>query len=241
MRVLVVEDEDVMAEALALGLRRAGYATDVAADGEQALALADLNPYDVVLLDRDLPAVHGDEVCRRLVASGAGSRILMLTASGAIAERVEGLHLGADDYLPKPFAFAELLARVDALGRRTERAAPPVLRWGDLSVDTGRREVRRAEQPVPLTLKEYGVLVELVRADGGVVSAEDLLQRVWDENADPFTNAVRVTMVGLRRKLGDPVVVETLRGAGYRMTTPQSSSPPLRSAGHAAGDPGPRR
>lgn len=217
MRVLVVEDEDVMAEALALGLRRAGYATDVAPDGEQALALADLNPYDVVLLDRDLPVVHGDEVCRRLVAGGAGSRILMLTASGAIAERVEGLHLGADDYLPKPFAFAELLARVDALGRRTERAARPVLRWGDLAVDTGRREARRAERPLPLTLKEYGVLVELVRADGDVVSAEDLLARVWDENADPFTNAVRVTMVGLRRKLGDPVVVETLRGSGYRM------------------------
>jgi DNA-binding response OmpR family regulator len=216
MRVLVVEDEEVMAEAVALGLRRAGYATDVAGDGEEALALTDLNPYDVVLLDRDLPVVHGDDVCRRLVAAGHGARILMLTAAGAVTERVDGLHLGADDYLPKPFAFAELLARVDALGRRAARALPPVLRHGDIEVDTGRREVRRGG-PVPLTLKEYGVLVELVRAAGAVLSAEELLARVWDENADPFTNAVRVTMVGLRRKLGEPAVVETVRGVGYRV------------------------
>ncbi|TDE12643.1 response regulator transcription factor [Jiangella asiatica] len=219
MRVLVVEDEDVMAEAVALGLRRAGYAADVAVDGEEALTLTDLNPYDVVLLDRDLPVLHGDEVCRRLVDAGNRARILMLTAAGALDDRVEGLHLGADDYLAKPFAFAELLARVDALCRRTTRAAPPVLRFADLEIDTGRREVRRAGQPVPLTLKEYGVLVELVRADGAVVSAEELLARVWDENADPFTNAVRVTMVGLRRKLGEPVPVETLRGAGYRVVS----------------------
>ncbi|MPZ96580.1 MAG: response regulator [Propionibacteriales bacterium] len=219
MRVLVVEDEDVMAEALALGLRRAGYAADIAVDGEEALALTDLNPYDVVLLDRDLPVLHGDEVCRQLVDSGYPARILMLTAAGAVDDRVGGLHLGADDYLAKPFAFAELLARVDALGRRTTRAAPPVLRFADLEVDTGRREVRRAGQPVPLTLKEYGMIVELVRAEGAVVSAEELLARVWDENADPFSNAVRVTMVGLRRKLGEPALVETLRGAGYRVVS----------------------
>jgi DNA-binding response OmpR family regulator len=220
MRVLVVEDEDVMAAALAMGLRRAGYATDVAFDGREALALAELNPYDVVLLDRDLPLVHGDDVCRRLVADGHEARILMLTAAGAVGDRVDGLQIGADDYLPKPFAFAELLARVDALARRASRAVAPVLRHGDLVVDTARRTATRAGTPVDLTLKEYGVLMELIRADGAVVSAEDLLTRVWDENADPFTNAVRATMVGLRRKLGDPQVIETLRGAGYRVVAP---------------------
>jgi DNA-binding response OmpR family regulator len=217
--VLVVEDEEVMADAVARGLRRAGYATDIAGDGEAALGLADLYAYDVVLLDRDLPLLHGDEVCRRLVARRYAGRILMLTAASAVAERVDGLHLGADDYLPKPFAFAELLARVDALGRRATRAVAPVLTWGDLTVDAGARTVVRAGTPLPLTLKEYGVLVELVRASGAVVSAEDLLERVWDEHADPFSNAVRVTMVGLRRKLGDPPLVETVRGAGYRMVS----------------------
>jgi DNA-binding response OmpR family regulator len=220
MRVLVVEDEDVMAAALAMGLRRAGYATDVAFDGREALALAELNPYDVVLLDRDLPLVHGDDVCRRLVADGHEARILMLTAAGAVGDRVDGLQIGADDYLPKPFVFAELLARVDALARRASRAVAPVLRHGDLVVDTARRTATRAGTPVDLTLKEYGVLMELIRADGAVVSAEDLLTRVWDENTDPFTNAVRATMVGLRRKLGDPQVIETLRGAGYRVVAP---------------------
>jgi DNA-binding response OmpR family regulator len=219
VRVLVAEDEEVMADALARGLRRAGYAADVAADGGAALELAALNPYDVVLLDRDLPVVHGDDVCRALVAAGSSARILMLTAAGGIQQKVDGFGLGADDYLAKPFAFAELLARVQALARRTAPAQPPVLRAGDLRVDVARRTVTRAGRPVDLTLKEYGVLVELVRADGGVVSAEDLLARVWDENADPFTNAVRVTMVGLRRKLGDPPIVETLRGAGYRVAS----------------------
>ena len=219
MRVLVAEDEEVMADALARGLRRAGYAADVAIDGGAALELAALNPYDVVLLDRDLPVVHGDDVCRALVAAGSTARILMLTAAGGIQQKVDGFGLGADDYLAKPFAFAELLARVQALARRTAPAQPPVLRAGDLRVDVARRTVTRAGRPIDLTLKEYGVLVELVRADGGVVSAEDLLARVWDENADPFTNAVRVTMVGLRRKLGDPPIVETLRGAGYRLAS----------------------
>jgi DNA-binding response OmpR family regulator len=217
VRVLVAEDEEVMADALARGLRRAGYAADVAVDGGTALELAALNPYDVVLLDRDLPVVHGDDVCRALVEAGSTARILMLTAAGGLQQKVDGFGLGADDYLAKPFAFAELLARVQALARRTAPAQPPVLQSGDLRVDVARRVVTRAGVPVDLTLKEYGVLVELVRAQGAVVSAEDLLSRVWDENADPFTNAVRVTMVGLRRKLGDPPLVETLRGAGYRV------------------------
>ncbi|KQR17737.1 response regulator transcription factor [Cellulomonas sp. Leaf334] len=217
MRVLVAEDEEVMADALARGLRRAGYAADVAMDGGTALELAALNPYDVVLLDRDLPVVHGDDVCRALLASGSAARILMLTAAGGLQEKVDGFGLGADDYLAKPFAFVELLARVQALARRTAPAQPPVLEAAGLRVDVARRAVTRDDRPVDLTLKEYGVLVELVRAAGAVVSAEDLLARVWDENADPFTNAVRVTMVGLRRKLGDPPVVETLRGAGYRV------------------------
>ncbi|KQY24968.1 two-component system response regulator [Cellulomonas sp. Root485] len=217
MRVLVAEDEEVMADALARGLRRAGYAADVAMDGATALELATLNPYDVVLLDRDLPVVHGDDVCRALLASGSSARILMLTAAGGLQEKVDGFGLGADDYLAKPFAFAELLARVQALARRTAPAQQPVLVAAGLRVDVARRAVTRDELPVDLTLKEYGVLVELVRAAGAVVSAEELLARVWDENADPFTNAVRVTMVGLRRKLGDPPLVETLRGAGYRV------------------------
>jgi DNA-binding response OmpR family regulator len=218
MRVLVVEDEEIMASALAQGLRRSGYATDIAPDGAVALELVRLNPYDVILLDRDLPKVHGDEVCRRLVSDGTTARILMLTAAGALDEKVDGFAMGADDYLPKPFAFAELLARVDALGRRTTPSVPPVLKVGEVAIDSARRVVTRRGQPVTLTLKEYGVLVELARAAGAVVSAETLLERVWDEHADPFTNAVRVTMVGLRRKLGDPAVIETLRGAGYRLT-----------------------
>ena len=217
MRVLVAEDEEVMADALARGLRRAGYAADVAVDGGAALELAALNPYDVVLLDRDLPVVHGDDVCRALVAAGSSARILMLTAAGGIQQKVDGFGLGADDYLAKPFAFAELLARVQALARRTAPAQPPVLQAGDLRVDVARRTATRAGRPVDLTLKEYGVLVELVRADGGVVSAEDLLARVWDENADPFTNAVRITVSGLRKRLGEPWLIGTVAGAGYRI------------------------
>ena len=217
--MLVVEDEEIMGEALALGLRRSGYAVDVATDGAAALEQAAVNHYDVILLDRDLPVVHGDDVCRSLVREGTTARILMLTAAGTVEEKVDGLGLGADDYLAKPFAFAELLARVDALARRTTPALPPLLRVGEVDIDTARRSVTRAGRPVQLTLKEYGVLAELARAGGAVVSAEDLLERVWDEHADAFSNAVRVTMVGLRRKLGDPPVIETLRGAGYRMGT----------------------
>jgi DNA-binding response OmpR family regulator len=219
VRVLVVEDEEIMADALALGLRRSGYAVDVVTDGGTALVQAAVNHYDVILLDRDLPVVHGDEVCRALVRERTPARILMLTAAGSIEEKVDGFALGADDYLPKPFVFAELLARVDALVRRTTPAVPPLLRVGELDIDTARRSVTRSGRPVQLTLKEYGVLAELARAHGGVVSAEDLLERVWDEHADSFSNAVRVTMVGLRRKLGEPPVIETLRGAGYRICT----------------------
>ena len=219
MRVLVVEDEEIMADALARGLRRSGYAVDLVTDGGAALDQAAINHYDVILLDRDLPVVHGDEVCRTLVREGTAARVLMLTAAGTVKELVDGFALGADDYLPKPFAFAELLARVEALARRTTPAVPPLLSVGEVDIDTARRMVTRAGRPVRLTLKEYGVLAELARARGAVVSAEDLMERVWDEHADAFSNAVRVTMVGLRRKLGEPPVIETLRGAGYRLCT----------------------
>jgi DNA-binding response OmpR family regulator len=219
MRVLVVEDEDVLAGALATGLRRAKYAVDVAADGGEALEkleLATPDAYDVVVLDRDLPVVHGDEVCRRLRAAGRPERVLMLTASGGVDATVEGLSLGADDYLAKPFAFRELVARVDVLARR-EAPAAGRLTAGDVAVDLARREVWRAGRAVVLGTKEYGVLVELLRADGAWVSAEALLERVWDENADPFTAAVRIAVTRLRAKLGPPDPIETARGVGYRI------------------------
>ena len=218
MRILVVEDEEIMAEMVALGLRRRGHAVDVVKDGASALEWAAVNRYDVIVLDRDLPVVHGDDVCRQLVASGAQSRVLMLTAASAVGDRVQGLELGADDYLVKPFAFDELLARVAALGRRTAPAHPPTVQVGDLSVDTARRLASRAGRALDLTPKEFGMLEVLATAQGRVVSAEELLERVWDTNADPFTNAVRVTMVGLRRKLGEPGI-DTLRGQGYRLAT----------------------
>lgn len=217
MRVLVVEDEDVMSEAVATGLRRSGMAVDVAADGEAALEKVAVTRYDVVVLDRDIPRVHGDDVCRHICTSGQLTRVLMLTASGTLDDRVDGLSLGADDYLAKPFAFAELVARVQALGRRAHPLAPPALQWGDVCIVTARRTATRADRDLGLSAKELGVLEVLVGADGRVVSAEELLDRVWDELADPFTNAVRVTLVGLRRKLGDPPIIETVRGAGYRL------------------------
>ena len=217
MRVLVAEDEEVMADALARGLRRAGYAADVAIDGGAALELAALNPYDVVLLDRDLPVVHGDDVCRAVVGSGWSVRVLMLTASGDLTDRVAGLSLGADDYLPKPFAFAELTARVRALGRRARPAAPPVLERAGLRLDTARRQVDRDGRHVALSRKEFAVLEELLRADGAVVSSEQLLERVWDEHTDPFTGVIRVTVLTLRRKLGPPQVVTTVTGVGYQI------------------------
>jgi DNA-binding response OmpR family regulator len=217
MRVLVVEDERVLAEAIARGLRREAMAVDLAFDGEAALERIGVNDYDVVVLDRDLPGVHGDDVCSALVHSPASAGVLMLTADGDVRQRVAGLALGADDYLPKPFAFAELVARIRALARRSNPPVPPVLERGDVRCDPNRREVTRAGSPVELSRKEFGVLEQLLRADGAVVSAEQLLEKVWDEHTDPFTTVVRVTVMTLRRKLGDPPLVETVHGVGYRL------------------------
>lgn len=217
MRVLVVEDEPVLADAIARGLRREAMAVDVSHDGGSALERIAVNRYDVVVLDRDLPVVHGDEVCRCLVTEVLGPRILMLTASAGLDDRVEGLTLGADDYLGKPFAFTELVARVRALGRRAATALPPVIERAGLSVDPARRVASRDGRFLRLTNKELAVLEVLLCADGALVSAEQLLERAWDEHADPFTNAVRVMMVKLRRKLGNPPLIETVPGAGYRI------------------------
>ena len=217
MRVLVVEDERVLADAIARGLRREAMAVDVTHDGASALDHIAVNRYDVVVLDRDLPVLHGDDVCRRLVADTQAPRILMLTASAGLDDRVEGLTLGADDYLGKPFAFTELVARVRALGRRTATALPPVIERAGLSLDPARRVASREGRFLRLTNKELAVLEILLGADGAVVSAEQLLERAWDEHADPFTNAVRVMMVKLRRKLGNPPLIETVPGAGYRI------------------------
>lgn len=215
MRLLVVEDRRVMAESIARSLRREGMAVDVAYDGRAGLELATVNDYEVVVLDRDLPVVHGDEVCRQL--AGGHARILMLTASGTVDNRVEGLTLGADDYLPKPFALAELVARIRALARRATPAVPPVLAAGDLTLDPSRRLAERAGRPLGLTNKELAVLEVLMISAGRVVSLEELLERVWDAHADPFTNTVRVTVTNLRRKIGDPPVIKTVIGAGYRL------------------------
>jgi len=217
MRILVVEDERLLADAVAEWLRREAFAVDVAYDGDEALERLGVNTYDVVVLDRDLPLVPGDEVCRAIVDAGIATRILMLTASASVRERVAGLSLGADDYLPKPFAFVELSARVHALLRRSRPAAPPVLERGGIRLDPARREVFRDGHPISLARKEFAVLAELMRADGAVVSAEDLLERAWDEHVDPFTNVVRVTMMKLRRKLGEPPLIETVAGVGYRL------------------------
>ncbi|MFG3436495.1 response regulator transcription factor [Nonomuraea sp. NPDC047897] len=217
MRVLVVEDERVLADAIAEWLREETHAVDTAHDGAAALERLAVNDYDVVVLDRDLPVVHGDDVCRELVASESAARVLMLTAAAEIGDRVAGLSLGADDYLAKPFAFAELAARVLALGRRARPAAPPVLRRAGITLDPARREVFRDGRYVPLSKKEFAVLTELLRANGAVVPAETLLEKAWDENADPFTGVVRLTVLKLRRKLGEPAVVLTVPGVGYRI------------------------
>ena len=214
MRVLVAEDHVVLAGRIAEGLRDVGLAVDVVNDGAAALAQAGLTGYDVIVLDRDLPVVHGDTVCRTL--AGGGARILMLTAAAGVDDRVGGLELGADDYLPKPFAFAELVARVRALGRRAP-SAPPIVRRGDLTVDRARHRATRGTQALSLTRKEFAILEMLVAADGCVVSAEELLEHVWDAHADPFSNTVAVTVLRLRRKLGDPPLIETVVGRGYRM------------------------
>ena len=217
MRVLVVEDDAALADAIRRGITDDGHAVDCAGDGASALMKVDINSYDAVVLDRDLPVVHGDDVCRQLLRRVDAPRILMLTASGDLSDRVDGLSLGADDYLSKPFAMVELLARLRALGRRSGRATPPILHWRDLTVDGARRQVSRAGRDIVLTRKEFGVLEVLTAADGNVVSAETLLEKVWDEFADPFTNAVRITMTTLRRKLGEPGLIETVTGVGYRM------------------------
>jgi len=216
VRILVVEDERLLADAVAEWLRREAFAVDTVYDGDAALERLGVNEYDVVVLDRDLPVVHGDDVCRALVDSGSETRILMLTAAAAVRDRVAGLGLGADDYLTKPFAFVELSARVHALARRARPATPPVLERGGVRLDPARREVLRDGRHIGLARKEFAVLAELMRADGAVVSAEDLLERAWDEHIDPFTNVVRVTVMKLRRKLGEPQVIETVPGVGYR-------------------------
>jgi DNA-binding response OmpR family regulator len=217
MRVLVIEDDREMAEAIGIGLRRARLAVDIAPDGEAGLQRSLITDYDVIVLDRDLPGMHGDQVCARILERGSRSRILMLTAAGTIDDRVDGLALGADDYLPKPFAFAELVARIGALLRRAQPALPPVLVHGDLELDTARRSVSRGGRPIEVGPKEFGVLELLLAAQGRVVSAEELLARVWDEAADPFTTAVKVTISRLRRKLGEPQLIETVPQAGYHI------------------------
>lgn len=217
MRVLVVEDDEVLADGLARGLRQDAIAVDLAGDGRTAIEKVSVNTYDVVVLDRDLPLVHGDDVCRHVAESGIGARVLMLTAASGLADRVAGLELGADDYLPKPFAMVELLARVHALARRTGPSRPPVLCRGDISVSPAERTATRAGRDIRLTRKEFGVLEALMAAEGAIVSAEQLLESAWDEHVDPFTNALRVTMVTLRRKLGEPPVIETEVGVGYRI------------------------
>jgi DNA-binding response OmpR family regulator len=217
MRVLVVEDEPLLADAIAEWLRGQAHAVDLAHDGAAALERVGVVDYDVVVLDRDLPLVHGDDVCRELVAAEAATRVLILTAAAEVTDRVEGLALGADDYLVKPFAFPELAARVLALGRRSRPAAPPVLRRAGLTLDSARGEVFRGSRYVPLSRKEFAVLAELLRAEGAAVSTEQLLEKAWDENADPFTGAVRLAVLKLRRKLGEPAIVETVTGVGYRI------------------------
>jgi DNA-binding response OmpR family regulator len=217
MRVLVIEDDEELAETVAAGLREARMAVDVALDGDAGLVRALVNDYDVIVLDRDLPVVHGDEVCARLVAAGGRSRVLMLTGASEVGDLVEGLGLGADDYLAKPFAFAVLVARIGALARRAQPSIPPVLEHGDIVLDTAKRHAQRAGRPLALRPKEFGVLELLLAAQGRVVSAEELLERVWDEAADPFTGAVKITVSRLRAKLGEPPVIETIATAGYRI------------------------
>jgi DNA-binding response OmpR family regulator len=217
MRVLLVEDHARLATALAAGLRQAGMAVDVVFDGNDALEHVAVTDYEVVVLDRDIPGVHGDSVCQAITAGGSASRVLMLTAAGSVEDRVDGLGIGADDYLPKPCDFAELLARIRALARRPGAALPPVLTRGDISLDPSRRIAVRAGRRLALNPKEFAVLRLLLGADGAVVSAEEILQQVWDEMADPFSQAVRTTMSRLRAKLGEPPVIETVPKAGYRI------------------------
>jgi DNA-binding response OmpR family regulator len=220
MRVLVIEDERQLADAIARGLRRHGMAVDIAYNGRTGHHEATTIRYDVVVLDRDLPDMHGDQICAELTRLGTLTRVIMLTASSTLADRVQGLNLGADDYLAKPFAFDELVARVQALGRRATPAVPPVLRMADVELDSASRAANRSGRRLDLTFKEFGLLEELLKAGGALVSTEELLDRVWDSHADPFTSTVRVTMRTLRRKLGEPQLIENVPKAGYRITTP---------------------
>ena len=220
MRVLIVEDELFLAEALQAGLRHEAIAADIALDGDAALAQAEVNDYDAVVLDRDIPGTHGDEVCAILSRERPDVRILMLTAATRLADKVGGFELGADDYLTKPFAFEELVARLRALARRPAAVAPPVLEFADLRLDPVRREAYRAGRYVRLTRKQFAVLELLMRAGGGVVSAETLLEKAWDGNADPFTTAPRVTISTLRKALGEPDLIDTVAGSGYRLFDP---------------------
>ena len=215
--MLVAEDERRVADAVARGLRREGMAVDVAYDGGSALDKARMHPYDVLVLDRDLPVIHGDDLCRTLRAEEPDSRVLMLTGAAGVDDLVDGLSIGADDYMPKPFEFAELVARLRALARRTHPAAPPTLAAWDVELDPARRTVTRAGRPIDLTPREFAVLEALMAADGAVMSNDELVRRVWDENADPFTNSVRMTVLRVRRKLGEPQVIETVKGSGYRI------------------------
>ena len=217
MRVLVVEDHPKLATTVATVLRRQGMAVDIAYDGHDALAHTTATDYDVIVLDRDLPEIHGDDVCRALVAEGSDSRVLMLTAAGTVEDRVDGLDLGADDYLAKPFAFTELVARIRALARRTNPAVAPVLVHGDVQLDSVHRVATRGGHELALRPKEFAVLELLLGAEGAVISAEEILERVWDEEADPFTNTVRMTISRLRAKLGDPPLIETVTAGGYRI------------------------
>ncbi|SDQ22896.1 response regulator transcription factor [Microbacterium sp. cf332] len=220
MRVLIVEDELFLAEAIRDGLRLEAISADLAGDGDTALEQLSLTPYDVVVLDRDIPGPSGDEIARELSVRPAAPRILMLTAADRLDDKASGFESGADDYLVKPFAMRELVLRLRALARRPSAAAPPVREFGDLRLDPFRREVYRAGRYVALTRKQFAVLDVLVSAGGGVISAETLLERAWDENADPFTNAVRITISTLRKRLGEPWIIETLPGVGYRMSEP---------------------
>ena len=217
MRVLVVDDHEELAATVATGLRREGMAVDVALSGTTAIRQAAIYDYDVIVLDRDLPGVHGDRVCEKLAEDGGRARVLMLTASGGIEDRVSGLGLGADDYLPKPFAFAELVARIRALARRAQPAVPPVLTHGDIKLDPAQWVAWRAGRRLDLSPKELAVLELLLAAQGSVLTPEELLQRAWDSAADPFTNVVKVTISRLRRKLGKPPIIETVPGGGYRI------------------------
>ncbi|MFC8075294.1 response regulator transcription factor [Streptomyces sp. NPDC057307] len=236
MRVLLVEDEEFLAEMVAEGLRRDAIAVDVALDGHAALERLRFGAYDVMVLDRDLPGLHGDEVCRQVVRSRLLTRVLMLTASGTVRDRVAGLGLGADDYLTKPFAYDELLARVLALGRRARPALPPVLERAGLTLDTARRQVCRDGRYLSLSRKEFAVLETLLRAEGAVVSGDDLIEEVWEEDTSYRTNAVRVTLSKLRAKLGAPAVIETVPGAGYRISEGPSAGPSSRApAGPSTG------